>query len=25
MWQNGQLVCSTVQEGLIRLREIETQ
>ncbi|MCU4413848.1 acyl-CoA thioesterase II [Acinetobacter sp. WU_MDCI_Axc73] len=22
MWQNGQLVCSTVQEGLIRLREI---
>lgn len=24
MWQNGQLVCSTVQEGLIRLREIET-
>lgn len=25
MWQNGQLVCSTVQEGLIRIREIETQ
>lgn len=25
MWQNGQLICSTVQEGLIRLREIETQ
>ncbi|WP_343597933.1 acyl-CoA thioesterase II [Acinetobacter sp.] len=25
MWQNGELVCSTVQEGLIRLREIETQ
>ena len=25
MWQNGQLVCSTTQEGLIRLREIETQ
>lgn len=25
MWQHGQLVCSTVQEGLIRLREIETQ
>ncbi|WP_336167009.1 acyl-CoA thioesterase [Acinetobacter sp. 161(2023)] len=25
MWQDGQLVCSTVQEGLIRLREIETQ
>ncbi|WP_288383598.1 acyl-CoA thioesterase II [uncultured Acinetobacter sp.] len=25
MWQNGMLVCSTVQEGLIRLREIETQ
>ena len=25
MWQNGQLVCSTGQEGLIRLREIETQ
>jgi acyl-CoA thioesterase-2 len=25
MWQSGQLVCSTVQEGLIRLREIETQ
>ncbi|WP_326518926.1 acyl-CoA thioesterase [Acinetobacter sp. CAAS 2-6] len=25
MWQNGQLVCSTVQEGLIRLREIESQ
>lgn len=22
MWQNGQLVCSTTQEGLIRLREI---
>ena len=22
MWQNGQLVCSTAQEGLIRLREI---
>ncbi|MEY2337589.1 hypothetical protein ACUTDL_04020, partial [Acinetobacter baumannii] len=21
----GQLVCSTVQEGLMRLREIETQ
>ncbi|HGW3735925.1 TPA: acyl-CoA thioesterase [Acinetobacter baumannii] len=25
MWQNGQLVCSAVQEGLMRLREIETQ
>lgn len=25
MWQNGELVCSTVQEGLMRLREIETQ
>ncbi|MDY6449321.1 acyl-CoA thioesterase [Acinetobacter faecalis] len=25
MWQNGQLVCSTTQEGLIRLREIESQ
>jgi acyl-CoA thioesterase-2 len=25
MWQNGELVCSTTQEGLIRLREIETQ
>lgn len=25
MWQNGELVCSTAQEGLIRLREIETQ
>lgn len=25
MWQNGELVCSTVQEGLIRLREIEAQ
>ncbi|KRW24207.1 palmitoyl-CoA hydrolase [Acinetobacter baumannii] len=25
MWQNGQLVCSTAQEGLMRLREIETQ
>ncbi|WP_335862112.1 acyl-CoA thioesterase II [Acinetobacter baumannii] len=25
MWQYGQLVCSTVQEGLMRLREIETQ
>lgn len=23
MWQNGHLVCSTVQEGLMRLREIE--
>ena len=23
IWQNGQLVCSTVQEGLIRLREID--
>lgn len=23
MWQHGQLVCSTVQEGLMRLREIE--
>lgn len=23
MWQNGQLVCTTVQEGLMRLREIE--
>lgn len=23
MWQNGQLVCSTVQEGLIRLRELD--
>ena len=25
MWQNCELVCSTTQEGLIRLREIETQ
>ncbi|MEG0827382.1 MAG: acyl-CoA thioesterase II [Acinetobacter sp.] len=25
MWQNGELVCSTSQEGLIRIREIETQ
>lgn len=25
MWQNGELVCSTTQEGLIRLREIEIQ
>ena len=25
MWQKGELVCSTVQEGLIRVREIETQ
>ena len=25
MWQNGQLVCSTTQEGLMRLREIEPQ
>jgi len=25
MWQNGELVCSTVQEGLMRVREIETQ
>ena len=25
MWQNGELVCSTIQEGLIRVREIETQ
>ena len=25
MWQNGELVCSTTQEGLIRLREIVTQ
>lgn len=25
MWQNGELVCSTTQEGLIRLREIESQ
>jgi acyl-CoA thioesterase-2 len=25
MWQNGELVCSTTQEGLIRIREIETQ
>lgn len=25
MWQDGELVCSTTQEGLIRLREIETQ
>lgn len=25
MWQKGELVCSTTQEGLIRLREIETQ
>lgn len=25
MWQNGELVCSTTQEGLIRVREIETQ
>ncbi len=24
MWQNGELVCSTTQEGLMRLREIET-
>ena len=24
MWQNGELVCSTTQEGLIRIREIET-
>ncbi|SPL69676.1 acyl-CoA thioesterase [Acinetobacter stercoris] len=24
MWQNGQLVCSTTQEGLMRLHEIET-
>lgn len=23
MWQNGQLVCSTVQEGLMRLRDID--
>ena len=23
MWQNGQLVCSTTQEGLMRMREIE--
>lgn len=23
MWQNGQLVCSTVQEGLMRVREVE--
>lgn len=23
MWQNGQLVCSTVQEGLIRLRDLD--
>lgn len=23
IWQNGQLVCSTVQEGLIRMREID--
>ena len=23
MWQNGHLVCSTVQEGLMRLRDIE--
>ena len=25
MWQNGVLVCSATQEGLIRLREIESQ
>lgn len=25
MWQNGELVCSTTQEGLMRLREIEPQ
>ncbi|TCM70861.1 acyl-CoA thioesterase-2 [Acinetobacter calcoaceticus] len=25
MWQNGQLVCSTTQEGLMRVREIEMQ
>ncbi|AWL27965.1 acyl-CoA thioesterase II [Acinetobacter defluvii] len=25
MWQNGELVCSTVQEGLMRVREIENQ
>ena len=25
MWQNGELVCSTTQEGLIRIGEIETQ
>ena len=25
MWQNGELVCSTTQQGLIRIREIETQ
>ena len=25
MWQNGELVCSTVQEGLMRMREIETK
>ena len=25
MWQNRELVCSTTQEGLIRIREIETQ
>ena len=25
MWQNGELLCSTTQEGLIRIREIETQ
>ncbi len=24
MWQNGELVCSTVQEGLIRVREMES-
>lgn len=23
MWQNGQLVCSTVQEGLMRLRKLK--
>lgn len=25
MWQNNKLVCSTVQEGLMRLREVEAQ
>ena len=25
MWQNGELVCSTTPEGLLRIREIETQ
>ncbi len=25
MWQNGELVCSAVQEGLMRMREIETK